>query len=320
MTEEMPFLRDLRSELQQRARHDATAAAARRHRPPTGLWMLAGGAAAVTAAVAVAFTSGLDSGRVTPPRANALERAAQAAQATSQPVPKADQFSYVHSTTTRLQLELAPGTREIEPQNIALITSDRRIWTSLERPGRLTEDPLTARYPAAPEKSTDRFTAAPPVPAPDRLDPRDAYQLGGLELTRRQLIDFPTDPTTIYSRVRDADEDPATPAAMFEQLGDALREGPAPPALRAGLYRALALVPGIELLGGRSDSRGRAGTAVAFTAGGRRSELIFDPETGDMLAEQTVITDPRQARLPLAAGTVIGDTVYLRRAVTDTTR
>ena len=107
---------------------------------------------------------------------------------------------------------------------------------------------------------------------------------------------------------------------MFEQLGDALRESPAAPALRAGLYRALALVPGIELLGARSDSRGRAGTAVAFTAGGRRSELIFDPATGDMLAEQTVVTDPRRARLPLAAGTVIGDTVYLRRAVTETTR
>ena len=320
MTEEMPFLRDLRLELQRRARHDAAANIARQRWRMAGPWGLAGGTAAVAAAAALAFTSGLDGGRVEPSRANALERAARAAQTTSQPVPRADQFFYVHSATTRLQAALRPGTREIEPQNIVLITFDRRIWTSLERPGRLTENALSARYPAAPEKRADRFTAAPPVPAPDRLDPRAAYQLGGLKLTRRQLLDFPTDPATIYSRVRDADDSPATPAAMFDQLGDALRESPAPPALRADLYRALALVPGIELLGPRSDSRERAGTAVAFTAGGRRGELIFDPETGDMLAEQTVITDPRQARLPLAAGTVIDETVYLRRAVTDTTR
>ena len=320
MTEEMPFLRELRSELRRRAHHDATAAVARRCRRPARLWGLAGGAAAVAAAVALAFTSGLDGGRVTPSQADALERAARAVETTSQPVPDADQFFYVHSTTTRLQASVAPATREIEPQSIVLITSDRRIWTSFERPGRLTEDALSARYPAAPERSADRFTAPASAPAPDRLDPRAAYQLGGLKLTRRQLLDFPTDPATIYSRVRGADEDPATPAGMFEQLGDALRESPAPPALRAGLYRALALVPGIELLGGRSDSRGRAGTAVAFTDHGRRSELIFDPETGDMLAEQTVITDPPQARLPLAAGKVIGDTVYLRRAVTETAR
>jgi hypothetical protein len=49
-----------------------------------------------------------------------------------------------------------------------------------------------------------------------------------------------------------------------------------------------------------------------------RNELVFDPASSQLLAEREVLVSPRQAELPLPAGTVISDTVYLQRAVTDT--
>jgi hypothetical protein len=48
-----------------------------------------------------------------------------------------------------------------------------------------------------------------------------------------------------------------------------------------------------------------------------RHELIFDPSTSEMLAERDVLLDPEAAGVNLPAGTVIGDSVYLQRAVTD---
>jgi hypothetical protein len=90
-----------------------------------------------------------------------------------------------------------------------------------------------------------------------------------------------------------------------------------PARLRAGLYGALALVPGVELVGDVTDRAGRHGTAVAFTEVGMRDELIFDPATSEMLAERTVLVDPAAAQIPLPKGTVIGDSAYLERAVVD---
>lgn len=74
--------------------------------------------------------------------------------------------------------------------------------------------------------------------------------------------------------------------------------------------------PGIELVGEVEDRAGRTGTAVAFTEAGVR-ELIFDPETAELLAERQVLVDPATAEIDAPAGTVIGDTAYLERAVTD---
>jgi hypothetical protein len=76
-------------------------------------------------------------------------------------------------------------------------------------------------------------------------------------------------------------------------------------------------VPGIELVGAVTDRAGRTGTAVARTEMGVRTELIFDPDSAELLAEREVLVDPAAAEIDAAPGTVIGDAVYLERAVTD---
>jgi hypothetical protein len=60
-------------------------------------------------------------------------------------------------------------------------------------------------------------------------------------------------------------------------------ESPTPPEVRAAVYRALALTPGIRLLGRRDDAAGRSGMAVATNLGAVALVLIIDPSTGQLL-------------------------------------
>jgi hypothetical protein len=70
-------------------------------------------------------------------------------------------------------------------------------------------------------------------------------------------------------------------------IGDFLRESDTPPAIRATLYRAAALIPGVRLLGRTRDHAGRFGLGVAFTFHGRpAAELIFDQKTAALLGEE----------------------------------
>lgn len=269
---------------------------------------------------AAALLIGLDSGSVAPRPATAtaaelLRRAAHAAQTAPAPFPRADQYYYVRTLATNLAAREPP-----ERGMAALVTKERRTWSSLDRPGRLRERFVSAQFPAstpAQRAELERAIHQNDQP-PGEIDPARHYFLGDVELTRQELLDFPTDPRTIYERLRArvGNRGRSPEGEVFTEIGDALRESPAPAPLRAGLYGALALIPGVERVGDATDRAGRRGVAVAFTEVGERSELIFDPATSEMLAERTVLTRP-SAGYGLAAGTVIADTAYLERAVVD---
>jgi hypothetical protein len=103
---------------------------------------------------------------------------------------------------------------------------------------------------------------------------------------------FSTDPRTLLAQVHSLDGGPNTPAELFVNVGDLLRETDAPPAIRAALYQAAALIPGVRLLGTQTDPTGQSGVGVGFYASGQlTSELIFDPQTSVMLAEETLGAD-----------------------------
>jgi hypothetical protein len=248
---------------------------------------------------AAALLIGLGSGSVAPRPATAtaaelLRRAAHAARTAPAPFPRADQYFYVRSLATNLSTPEPPV-----PGKAKLVTKERQVWTSLSRPGHLREKSASGELKTFPLG-------------------RARYRLGSIDLTRRQLLDFPTDPRTIYERLRAqvGSRGRSPEGEVFTEIGDALRESPAPAGLRAGLYGALALIPGVVRAGDVTDRAGRRGVAVAFTEAGERSELIFDPATSEMLAERTVLTRPRP-EYGFAAGTVITDTAYLERGVVD---
>jgi hypothetical protein len=61
------------------------------------------------------------------------------------------------------------------------------------------------------------------------------------------------------------------------------------PALRAALFRAIALVPGVDTAGTATTLLGDTGSVVARTdVDGFRQELVFDPDTGTVLGEREI--------------------------------
>ncbi|KAB2348492.1 CU044_5270 family protein [Actinomadura rudentiformis] len=111
------------------------------------------------------------------------------------------------------------------------------------------------------------------------------------------------------------DLEPMTPAAKLGRVAAILQNVPISPKVRAGLLRALVQQPGVRVVGETTDPLGRRGVAVTADLPprpspglpdpvitnepeeekgdfGSRDELIFDLQTGELLSEQTVLTEP----------------------------
>ncbi|MFI0410526.1 CU044_5270 family protein [Actinomadura sp. 3N508] len=98
--------------------------------------------------------------------------------------------------------------------------------------------------------------------------------------------------------------------AKLGAVGGLIANSPVPPKVRAGLMRAAADVPGVAAIGEVKDPLGRTGVALASASRTvevtgesgtprerqgtyqARKELVFDKETGEVLASQYVLTKP----------------------------
>jgi len=78
----------------------------------------------------------------------------------------------------------------------------------------------------------------------------------------------------------------------FVRITDILRMGLIPADLRAGLYDALALIPGVTATE-QANFDGKVGIAIGRTEplrAGQRAEMIIDPTTGLVIGERTIMT------------------------------
>ena len=131
-----------------------------------------------------------------------------------------------------------------------------------------------------------------------------------------QLSKLPTDPAQLKQLIQNRKVEPGPPGDFetFQIIGDLLRDTDAPPDLRAALYTIASQLPAVKLIGATHDQLGRPGTGVAYDSFGQRNELIFDPQTSALLAEQTSVT--RRSRLyPFHPGTLISWTSYLASGI-----
>jgi hypothetical protein len=280
---------------------------------------------AAIAALVIAALVVVERGAPGPSRAAvALRRVADIAQAQPRSFPADRQFSYTKLiTTTREPVRRHPDTflprREtLSEASSVTVTSEEQVWVSADRTGRVRSRVVSLRFsdPAARRLwvRDGRPSFAPPAGS-GRVAPvgRDLYQLGNITLTRRQLLQTTTNPRRLYDKLYAAG---GSAGEVFTEVTDTLRDRPAPPRLRAALFRVLALVPGIQLIGPAHDHLGRTGTAFAMPTATVTNEVIIDPSTSQTLEERTITTRSRQQGLP--AGTVISTTTYLRRAITNT--
>ncbi|MEV5709922.1 CU044_5270 family protein [Actinoallomurus sp. NPDC052274] len=148
----------------------------------------------------------------------------------------------------------------------------------------------------------------------------------GEGLTMQEVLRLPTDPETLTRRFlafaprRRAEGPPGggnpgpAPISNAYQLvlaANLLKDAPLPPKVRAGVMRALVARPGVHTIETATDALGRQGVALAVDQpswgwrpgpGGKlvrkddgyrtQEQLIFDKETGALLAEQSVLLTP----------------------------
>jgi hypothetical protein len=297
---------------------------------------------AVTAAVLAVLLSGRGREVIPSAMASPLQRAARAALRQPSLFPRDDQYYYVRieaARPTTMSVKVGPPVNAIET-----VVTDR--WQSVTRAGlqrtriialsfSSTRDASrwAANAGAGAKAGAISSTALPPTGG------KYAVPIGrGGELTRRQVLDLPTSPHALYSRLQPAETLPGylrhasarTLAELrseygsiegfrawedFHAITSAFTQDPMPPALRSGLFGALALIPGVKPDGSARDAVGRTGADIELTSRGIRTELIFDSATSALLGErQTVVgTGTGYPR-----GRIIENVAYLDEAVTDT--
>jgi hypothetical protein len=127
----------------------------------------------------------------------------------------------------------------------------------------------------------------------------------------RQLAALPADPAALLDRLyaRQGDRDPGR---AFDQIQNLMSEVVVPPATRAALYRATALIPGVRVVSDSQDALGRKGIAVAFDKDGERSEWVFDKTSFAYLGDRDyLIADSGQGKAGtlMSAGAIQAQTV-----------
>jgi hypothetical protein len=113
------------------------------------------------------------------------------------------------------------------------------------------------------------------------------------------------------------------PQETREELMNVLQEGFPTPRLQAATFDALAELPGTTVESEATDGIGRKGDAIEREVGhGVRSEYLFSPETGELLAERSVLLEPAASRSflkELPAGTVISERDFIEEVGVDST-
>lgn len=235
--------------------------------------------------------------------ASILERAA--ALAAAQPSPADTGYRYTKSEGAWLGIVMGERSYRM------LLPITREIWIAPDGSGRIWE---TRGEPVFfTQEDREQWIAAG---SRDQEAIRQDFGPGGLSTGGTGGL--PTEPALLRAVILARALGTSVPAnvEMFIIVGDLLRETVAEPALRAALYRVAATIDGIELVGEVTDRAGRRGVALGiatdYWGGLIRRQLVFDPRTWELLAEEEVVVEATDG---IPAGTVIGYNTYLESRV-----
>ncbi|GAA3445200.1 CU044_5270 family protein [Planomonospora venezuelensis] len=249
-----------------------------------------------------------------------LGRAANAATRTGTDLePRDDQFIKVESET----MYAAYSHMDADPAADAtgetrhLYRTRRTIWQSADgsREGALRVEHLEPKaypgwpipeeaYEAVGRVGMDRLPVCEPVPDFLRTD-------------HAALKRLPTDAEGMRAHLYEGDRGGnSRDEAAWTRVGDLLRENYLPAAQRAALFKAAATIPGVNAVEDAEDAAGRKGIGVGrVNLGGVREDLVFDPETYELLGERGVVVDEKLAKSP--EGSLVASTAQLSVTVTD---
>ncbi|MEL0626060.1 hypothetical protein V6245_03775 [Salinibacterium amurskyense] len=122
--------------------------------------------------------------------------------------------------------------------------------------------------------------------------PAGAFYGNAADSTWGNFDEMPRDPylllNFIYLRTLGAGPSPDGEALVF--IADTLRQGTAPPDLRAALLRAATMIPGVTITDDEATLDGSTGTAIGRVElnNAKRVEIIIDPASGRLIGEREV--------------------------------
>jgi RNA polymerase sigma-70 factor (ECF subfamily) len=101
---------------------------------------------------------------------------------------------------------------------------------------------------------------------------------------------LPRDPQALLDTIRQRGNPSASETETLEAIAAALGTGVIPADLRAALYKAAALIPGVTVVDRQANLDGRAGTAIGIEDPdrGTRMDIIIDPATGLLIGQRAV--------------------------------
>jgi hypothetical protein len=189
-----------------------------------------------------------------------------------------------------------------------MVESRREIWIGMDRSGLIRSARIGWGF--FNDEQRTRWETTPHPEAIEDLSPAiDLFApgcLGGQAFTGAEL---PTDRSELASALAQQRR------LSLHRIGELMGEALLPVQLREALYEVAAALPGAELLANAGDELGRTGPGVARTERGVREELIFEPDSGELLARREVMVDPAADFAP--PGAVVGWTCYLSRQHVD---
>lgn len=273
-------------------------------------WGLAAAATALVAAVLVGgdvFGPAPLRGAATAQAAEVLNAAAETTIQTADLVPGPGQYLKIQSTNIWGSAAVAADGSEYEwldtEKSTMYIPANREEEWVWERSGRI---PTTFF-----DEKSKAYASS--------MEPAEGYVLrgnnGGFYGTPPQqssfpsqhaLAAFPRDPNALLNEIqRQTDgkgQSKDGEALVF--IADLLRTGMVPADLRAALYKAAALIPGVTVTDEQATLDGRKGIAIGRveTASHRRQDIIIDPKTGQLIGEREVLTEP-QGSMPAGTAT-----------------
>jgi hypothetical protein len=216
-----------------------------------------------------------------------LQRLARIAASGSSLVPGRGQYLYTRSVGRGAAFDGDGGQKEC----ISYSTDHRQVWIGANGSGLLRDQSSAASYTSSSDRAACAsmgFTRHNVAGTSNLWFAADCFALG----PARDMNALSTNPRTLLRQMRRIDGGPPGPAEDFVHVGDFLRETDASPAVRAALYRAAALIPGVHLLGDVGDHSGRLGLGVALDVHHVQEELIFNRRTAALMGEQTTSRKP----------------------------
>ncbi|MEU9407623.1 hypothetical protein AB0E08_18355 [Streptomyces sp. NPDC048281] len=139
------------------------------------------------------------------------------------------------------------------------------------------------------------------------------WRLGSKTYDWNGLDRLATNPAQLLRQIEtttkaSADQDEDAGTLGFVQATTLLANAPAGPQLRSGLFRALADLKGVTVVGTVKDSAGRTGTELAYRGGVGTTKVVIAPKTGTLLE----LTEPWRTEKDQRRAT------YLSTGLTDT--